>query len=120
MSIDLSAAVLNFAVDHTIRGQSAGAYVDGEWTPGAETSRTVKALVYPMSGLELMRLPENERQQGLVTIFAPVPLQTASQSAATPAEVLEFNGSDYEIDRIEAWTSHGNYWQGRAALKGRG
>ena len=118
--IDLSGAVLRFAVDYTIRGQSAGAYVSGEWVEGVETSRTVQAVIYPMTGKELQRLPENERTQGALTIFAAEALQTAQQSAATPAEVLEYKGADYEMDKVEAWEDQGSYWQGRATRKGRG
>ncbi|MCP4967435.1 MAG: hypothetical protein GY926_19655 [bacterium] len=120
ISIDLSNTVRRFAKDYTVRTRAAASFVNGELVPGAETSRTTKLLIYPMTGRELMRLPENERQQSKVTIFSAETFHSGDRSDQVPAEIIEYGGDDYEIDKREAWTDQGKYWQGSATLKGRG
>ena len=120
MTIDLSATVDRFSVEYTIRSRAAATAVDGELVEGAESSRTIQALIYPMTGKELRRLPENERSSDMLTIFSSEEIVSQSQAAKVPAEILEFAGVDYEFDKVEPWSAQGKYWQARATRKGRG
>ena len=46
-----------------------GSYVDGVWTPGVASTFAIEGSIQPMSGRELLLLPEGQRSRGAWTLY---------------------------------------------------
>lgn len=92
----------SFATDTiTIKRYSGGQYIKGIWTEGVETTTTAKASVQPVSGNELMLLPEGRRNSESVKIFTTAQLKT--QSLQEKCDIIEIRGIDFEIHNVKHW-----------------
>ena len=71
----------------------------------------IMASVQPMSGEDLLILPEGERTSTYLKIYTETPLQTASadgspkgsDSNLTKADVVVYNGKKYEVHGVEIY-----------------
>ena len=108
----IAAAPLIGGDTYTVTRKAAGSYVDGEWVSGADSTFEIFASVQPMSGDEMQRESEGLRATHGVKIYArlDVILRTVEDAGAgaTPgleADVITYEGRDYQIQRILPWTS---------------
>lgn len=83
--------------------QQPGSYVDGVWTPGGSTTLNVQASVQPTSPEDMERLPEGRRDRQSFTLYSDQPLQEASDSAGTNADVVEIFGAEYQVQMSAPW-----------------
>jgi hypothetical protein len=94
----------------------SGHYVEGRWERGAVETFSILASMQPVTGLNLVRLPEGQRTREHVTIFTETKLQTADARIGVPADVVSWNGFSYEVQTVEAWDS---FWKCIAAKTGQ-
>ena len=85
----------------TVKRRAAGSYVDGIWTPGAETTPTVSGSVQPLRSDELKNLPEAQRVRGVRKIYTDSMLQTADEANAIQADRITYDGEDWEVHKID-------------------
>lgn len=81
----------------------------GRVTPPTPTTYSVNANVQPLSGSELLRLPEGLRTRETVALWTDVDLRTADESAGVLADTVAINGRTYEVELVEDWRFHGGY-----------
>jgi hypothetical protein len=81
---------------------AAGAYVDGYWVPGIETSQTITASVQPVTGNALQALPENRRTGGVFALFSDHAFNSGGVPGTQPDQV-EISGTRYECFQSEPW-----------------
>lgn len=86
---------MGFRKSQTIIRTAPGAYVRGEWVDGAPAPLTIQASVQPVTGQELLVLPEGRRSSDVVKIYTSSEL-LASAEGQQP-DVLAWRGHSYEI-----------------------
>ena len=106
MGFDLSDAVLEFASTYTVTRRAAGAYVNGRHQPGTTSSFTIQAAVMPLSGRDLLRLPEGMRSSELLSVFTPTKLQLAGQP-----DTIAIGDGTYEVQEMEDWSELGGFYR---------
>jgi hypothetical protein len=90
----------------------------GRVVEGRSTVVTTQASVQPVSGRELLRLPEGLRTRELVAVYSPVELRTANATSGALADQVAYGGATYEVQLVEDWSRLGGYWRGIAAKRG--
>lgn len=99
----------SFRKQYTIIRRSPGSYVDGYWVEGAETNIAIKASVQPLKVSEIEALPEGKRSSAAIKIYSDSKLLPAKQAtettAATSADLLQYDDSIWEIVACAAYQS---------------
>lgn len=101
-------APLLSARDITRRRFAAGSRNgSGVWVDGAATDSTIRASVQPLSGSELQRLPEGERERRRRKVYVrdADDLRVASQFAQHSADRLLIDGDWYEVEQLDDWSA---------------
>jgi hypothetical protein len=82
----------------TVTRSAQGSYVSGRFVPGAPTVTTAAGNVQPLSGKELLLLPEGERQRQVVKIYTGFALESGDI-------VTRADGIQYDVQAVENWTA---------------
>ena len=117
--IDLSSVVddLAPAESYKLKRFSADEYVNGVLvSDAAPLDVWIRAIVAPLTGKDLERLPEATRVRGGITILSSVQLRT--QTDVSAPDMLEVDGELYEVTHLEAWGNLGNYYRATALKMG--
>ena len=95
-----------FSSSFTLKRKStATTYVNGKAVPGSTATSTIVASIQPLSGQEMLLLPEARRTSQAVVIYTATPLRVANSVAGLDADIITYSGSDYEILSCEPWQS---------------
>lgn len=95
----------NFKTDEiTIKRYDTGAYNNGVYVPGAITEFTVNAVVMPLTGKELLNLPEAQRTKRALRVYTDIQLVTADDVNNKKADRFDHQEREYEIQKNEDWT----------------
>ena len=84
----------------TVSRYGAATKTDGVWVAATPTTFTMVASMQPMEGDELLMVPEGDREREHITIFTDTLLRTIDQEALTGADVVTWNGNDYEVKKV--------------------
>lgn len=96
----------------SVTRRAAGTRTDGFYTPGTASTVTIPIVsLQPISGRELMRMPEGWRTREPVRVFTKSPLQTAAEPDGRSPDTFSYNGATYEVQAVEDWTVHGGYYE---------
>ena len=107
--LDAGLALLATGV-YTVTRPAASTYSSGVEVPDASpTTFQVQAVVNPVTGIELFRLPEGRRTTDFREVFVSVALN--SESDANSADLVSIDGINFEVDRSERWNSLANTWR---------
>jgi hypothetical protein len=107
---DLSHVVSSMGTSYTLTRSPKATYVNGRLQPGgAPTESTIRAVVAPISGRELERLPEGMDTRELLQAFTVERLYTNSE--LYEPDVLTVADEDYEVQQVEDWSPHGNFFR---------
>lgn len=90
------------------RDDASGTWSNGVFVPNGTTQFTVKMSVQPMNGKELLNVPEAQRTRRLVKGYCATELKTGDQESVQQADIVTYNGSDFEVQTVEYWRSSGN------------
>lgn len=91
----------------TVTRTAAGTYVDGVWTPGATSTFGIEGSLQPMSGRELLLLPEGERAAARWKLYTETALLTADEAAQTEADRVSWNGRSLVVVRVNDYSHVG-------------
>lgn len=91
----------------TVKRHTAGAYVNGRWDEAAPEEIAMKGAVQPAKPNELMNLPEGQRTRASIKIYSDAELLTVDESAARKADVITYNGRDYEVKETGLYEGFG-------------
>lgn len=115
--MDLSSVIESFASTYTVTRSSASAYgADGRLDAGTTSTLTVRAVVQPVTGRDLKRLPEGLRTDDVRQVFTATELKT--QGAGQDPDSIAIGGEDYEVQTVERWADLGGYWRAIVMRKG--
>lgn len=84
---------------------SAGAYVEGRYTPGSTTTFNVVASIQPLSGRDLQTLPEGQHASETRAVYTKTELQTRTPSSEP--DRLTINGESWEVWQSFRWEAFG-------------
>lgn len=89
---------MSFRKPFTVKRTVAGAYINGVYVEGPESTITIQASVQPVSGQDLVAIPEGRRASDMVKIYTDSDLfgQGDAGSGQSP-DRLTYRGKDYEI-----------------------
>jgi hypothetical protein len=96
---------------YTVMRLAAGSYdANGRYSVGSSSTFSVNASIQPVSGRDLLRLPEGLRTKQLLAIWTRTPLQTALAPNGPPPDVLTYtDGLGYQVQTVLDWTENGGY-----------
>lgn len=116
--MDLSSVIASFATGtYTVtRRGTQSADTNGRVTSNSGSSLSISAVVTPVSGRDLQRLPEGFRTQELRSIFTTTELKTTDGS--NEADVVSIDGALWQVQSVVPWSVLGNYWQAIAMRVG--
>ena len=98
-----TALITNFGQTVTVTRYAAGSYVNGTYVSGAISTFSAIMSVQPMTGRELLNLPEAQRTRNIVKGYCPTQLYTAQQSASKKADLVTVGTKTYEVQNVEHW-----------------
>ena len=87
----------------TVKRRTQGAYVDGFWVEGTESTVMIRASVQPASSADLNLLPEGKTLGGVYKIFTNDTLIVATEGTDQNGDRLVIGGSDYEVTTTLIW-----------------
>jgi len=82
----------------TISRKAEGTYVNGHPVDGTETNLTIKANVQPLTGDEILQLPEADRQKDVRKLF--------SSSEILYNDIVTYKSKNYEVQRVRDFSDH--------------
>lgn len=94
---------------YTVRRAPPATFVSGRRAIGSSYEIQVVASVQPLTGRELMRLPEGERTRERMVVFTADALHTQSDDHAGDEIIID--GDVWEVERVENWSTLGGYWR---------
>lgn len=94
---------------------------DGSVTPGPTVTFQCFASIQPISGNELVAIPELERQKGWFWAYCELQLNTSTTYPNVPADILiDALGTQYRVMGCQPWRSDiisiAPYWRGKLCL----
>jgi len=92
---------MTFRQPQTITRTSAGAYVNGLYVEGTQTSVTVMASVQPTTGEDMITLPQGRRMSDYVKIYTGTNLQVLGEGVGLQPDVLTWRGHQYECISVD-------------------
>lgn len=114
--MDLSDVVLSLASHSavTVTRYASSDYLEGkiqeaEPLEGDAGSFQIQASVQPAKGRDMAVLPEGKQTDEILAVFTTVELFPVG--GLHGADVLDIDGSTWEVHKVERWGSLGNYWR---------
>lgn len=86
-----------------VRYDSDGAFVDGTYVPGDTTESTIEMSVQPLSGKDLLNLPEGQRNRRLMKGYTAEELIVGEEATGQKADRIEYNDTTFEVQTVERW-----------------
>lgn len=87
----------------------------GRVVAGAASTFAIAASVQPVSGRDLLRLPEGLRTRELVAVFTSGALRTNDDATRAPPDTFAWQGATYQVEKLEDWGPVGGYVKAIAA-----
>lgn len=114
--MDLAEVVLSLASHQavTVTRFANSDYLEGklqepEPLEDSAGSFQIVASVQPAQGRDLRVLPEGKQTDEALTVFTTVELLPVG--ALHGADILNIDGSSWEVHKVERWGKLGNYWR---------
>lgn len=111
MMIDLVATVLAEAetVTHYSISSAGGSYVNGRWVAASNTPVPIQATIQPVSGRQLMDMPEGIRVEARNVIWTPTTIAEGDE--------IEHAGKRYRIIYLWDRDTEGGFHRAAMGLK---
>lgn len=103
--------IQRFGVPVTVQRRASGEYPEGRYQEGALEEIEVTMSIQPLSGRERLNLPEAQRTKRIYVGYCAEELRTVDEIARTPADRVLFDGTEFEVTRVEVWPGNLNHWK---------
>lgn len=105
---DLSDVIEALATgDYTVTRSAATTFSQGRRVAGASSTFEVRAVVYPVTGRALDRLPEGLRSHETIAVVTQTELR--SLDATKEPDLVTYQGAQYQVAILERWKPSGNF-----------
>lgn len=106
MSPALTGVIGAFATgSYTVTRTAAGATALGRYTAGSTSSFDIAASVQPVSGRDLLALPEGLRADETRIVYTTTELRALTSASDTDA--ITIDGETWDVVRVERWQAFG-------------
>lgn len=111
-----------FGFDVEIKRYGTAVEVDGFVQNGSVETIETKMSIQPLNGKELIDRQDLRRERSYYKAYSPVELKVSNQTNRTNADLVVWDGVEYEVQEVEYWTSPGlggvsSYWKALLAEK---
>lgn len=92
----------------TVKRRALGDYDSAGFfkVSGQDTEFTISASVQPMTGSEMLLLPENRRELETKKIFTSTKLYGIEKGNGVNADIVIIDGDEFEVVRVYAWKNN--------------
>ena len=116
----VTSAIADLATDVVVRRKASGAHDEhGRWQEQDDEEFTIKAVVQPARGHELVRIEEGRRTRGAIKVYTTAELRTASVEEQTQPDRIVWAGVEYEVEYVDDWDEAGGYYKAVALKVGQ-
>lgn len=91
---------------YTVTRRGADVMVKGRLQPGPAETLEVRAVVAPLGGRDLLRLPEGQRAQERRLFLCPERLQTGGSP-----DTVTIDGEAWEVESVEDWSQLAGFFR---------
>lgn len=95
-----------------VKRASEGTRYNGRWEPGEYTLTPITAAVQPVAEAQRNE-PEGVRSTDDYSVFAVGQLVPSNRQDQTPADLLVWQGDDYEVVELRDYSKIASYWEAR-------
>ena len=95
--------IASFAEPVTVRQYESGQYVEGKWVEGAFIEFEERMSVQPLTGKDLLNLPEAQRTKRTMTGYAAFQLRTLNEALGRSADLVFYDSVWFQVQRVELW-----------------
>jgi len=81
----------------------------GQWVQGTPTVTSVEAVVQQATPKDTEQLPENERTKESIVVFTRTALFTSDVTTAEESNTITWEGREYKVMMIDAWSRQAQY-----------
>lgn len=92
---------VEFSGQFDITRATTGDHVKGVWVPGSTSVVPTELHWQPLSGKDLLNLPENQRSKKAIRIFSEELIQGMDELSRTPADIVSIGSTNYEIQNVK-------------------
>lgn len=94
--------------DVSITRYAIGSWSNGQYTAGTTSEVVITAAIFPSLGEQsesnqLLRLPEGQRTRDTIRVFTYDPIYTTSAPNGRKADLVPYQGDNYEIKNLKIW-----------------
>lgn len=91
-----------------VKRRAEGSYNDAGFyeVEGADTEVPILASIQPVSGSDLVLLPENRREEELLKLYTDTLLIGAEKGNSTNCDIVTIDGFDYEVVKVFPWKNN--------------
>lgn len=92
----------------TVKRRASGDYDSSGFfkVSGPNTEFTISASVQPMTGSEMLLLPENRRELETKKIFTSTELYGIEKGNGVNADIVIIDGDEFEVVRVYPWKNN--------------
>lgn len=108
--MNLSSVIANLgATNYNIMRLTSNGYTDGRRNAPAESNFTILAMVQPLTGRELDRVPEGLQDKEVRAVWTTADLIVSTAGDTHEPDVITIDGAPYQIQTVENWSDLGAY-----------
>lgn len=96
---------------YTVTRTAAATWASGRATAGATSPITIDAVILPVTGKKLERLPEGMRNNDVIAIWTSTLLRTSEGADSAFPDLVTYGGKSYQVEVVEAWAESGSYYK---------
>lgn len=90
----------------SVRRSSGAGYINGVWVESAHETLHLLMLVQPLTGNEIVRIPEGDRKRERRIAYSPDELKTHDPETKSQADVVTLSGQDFQVEKCEPWRGY--------------
>ena len=108
--MNLASVIANLgATIYTVTRLESNGYTDGRRNAPTASTLTILAMVQPLSGRELDRMPEGLQDKEVRAVWTTENLKVTVAGGDHEPDVITIDGAPYQVQTVENWSALGNY-----------
>lgn len=102
--MNVAGLISSFATGtYTVTRTARGSITKGKTAAGTTSSVTITACIYPATGTDLKRLPENRRTSEAMNLITDTELYDGGQGSDYEADTVSVFSETWEVSDVDRW-----------------
>lgn len=108
--MNLSSVITNLgATNYTVTRLASNGYTDGRRNAPTSSTLTILAMVQPVTGRELDRMPEGLQDKEVRAVWTVADLKVTVAGGEHEPDVITIDGFAYQVQSVDDWSTLGSY-----------